>query len=291
MTFDVRYLHLSPFCFEIRTDISKVTANLQQIYADLLSTTPGIPDYYLTLSSGSGLRKYVRPQARFLADQQEPFKPIDIDNGFALLEWGMNWCIATSEMRFVIVHAAVLAKDGKAVLFPAPPGSGKSTLTAWLAFNGWRLLSDEMALLIPGTNQVVPFVRPICLKNQSIDLARQWFPQGRFSTIAKNTHKGDVVHLSPPAQSWQQHTEPAEVVAIVFPKYQKAQPLQVTALNQAQAFMALAENAFNFSLAGSQGFHTIVQLVERCQNYEVTYTEVAELAEFLQQDVLPYAQP
>lgn len=291
MTFDVRYLHLAPFCFEIRTDINKVTANLQQIYGDLFSTTPGIADYYLTLRSGSGLRKYLRPQARFLADQQEPFKPIDIDNGFALLEWGMNWCIATSEMRFVIVHAAVLAKDGKAVLFPAPPGSGKSTLTAWLAFNGWRLLSDEMALLIPGTNQVIPFVRPICLKNQSIDLARQWFPQARFSTVAKNTHKGDVVHLSPPAQSWQHNTEPAEVVAIVFPKYQKAQPLEVTALNQAQAFMALAENAFNFSLAGSEGFQTIVQLVEHCQNYEVTYADVAELAEFLQQDVLPYAHP
>lgn len=289
MTLDVKYLNLSPFCFQISTDISKVSANLQHIYGDLLTNTPGIPDYYLTLRAGSGLRKYIRPQARFLADQHEPFKPIDIDNGFALLEWGMNWCIATSEMRFVIVHAAVLAKDGKAVLFPAPPGSGKSTLTAWLAFNGWRLLSDEMALLIPGTNQVIPFVRPICLKNQSIALARNWFPEARFSTVAKNTHKGDVIHLSPPEQSWQQNSEPAEVVAIVFPKYAKAQQLEVTALNQAQAFMALAENAFNFSLAGAEGFETIVRLVENCQNYEVTYAEVAELAEFLTQDVLPYA--
>lgn len=291
MTFNVRYLNLPPFCFEIRTDISKLAANLHHIYGDALSCTAQIPDYYLTLSAGSGLRKYIRPQARFLADQQEPFKPIEIDNGFALLEWGMNWCIATSEMRFVIVHAAVLAKDGKAVLFPAPPGSGKSTLTAWLAFNGWRLLSDEMALLIPGTNRVIPFVRPICLKNQSIDLARSWFPEARFSSVAKNTHKGDVVHLSPPAQSWLNNKEAAEVVAIVFPKYNKAQQLEITALSQAQAFMALAENAFNFSLAGAEGFHTIVKLVEQCQNYEVTYSQVAELAEFLQQDVLPYAHP
>lgn len=289
MAFDIKYLNLPPFCFEIQTDIAKVTANLRHIYGGALQSEAVAPDYFLTLRAGAGLRKYLKPQARFLADQHEPFKPIEVDNGFALLEWGMNWCIATSEMRFVIVHAAVLAKDGKAVLFPAPPGSGKSTLTAWLAFNGWRLLSDEMALLLPGTNTVIPFVRPICLKNQSIDLARSWFPTASFSSVAKNTHKGDVVHLSPPAESWQQNTVSAEVVAIVFPKYENNQPLQVTELNQAQAFMALAENAFNFSLAGHDGFQTIVQLVEKCQNYEVTYSQVTELAEFLEQDVLPYA--
>lgn len=291
MTFDVKYLHLPPFCFEVRTNLKKVTDNLRHIYGDALQSSCVAPDYFLTLKSGSGLRKIFRPQARFLADTQEPFKPIDVDNGFALLEWGMNWCVATQEMRFVIVHAAVLAKDGKAVLFPAPPGSGKSTLTAWLAFNGWRLLSDEMALLEPGTNKVIPFVRPICLKNRSIDLAKSWFPTAKFSTIAENTHKGDVVHLSPPAQSWQQNTVPAKVVAVVFPKFSVAQELQVTELNQAQAFMAFAENAFNFSLAGEEGFQTIVQLVEKCQNYEVTYSEVSELAEFLEQDVLPYAHP
>jgi len=291
MTLDVKYLNLPPFCFEIQTDIEKVIRNLQHIYADAFQDSAIAPDYFLTLKSGSGLRKYLRPQARFLADQHEPFKPIDALNGFALLEWGMNWCIATQEMRFVIVHAAVLAKDGKAVLFPAPPGSGKSTLTAWLAFHGWRLLSDEMALIVPGTNTVIPFVRPICLKNQSIHLAKKWFPTAKFSSIAKNTHKGDVIHLSPPIDSWQQNTTSAQIIAIVFPRYIKEQSLEVTVLNQAQAFMALAENAFNFSLAGNEGFQTIVKLVETCQNYEATYSTVAELAEFLEQDVLPNAHP
>lgn len=289
MAFDVSYLHLPPFCFEIQTDIAAVSANLRQIYPSALQQQAEAPDYFLTVKSGSGLRKHLRPQARFLSDQQEPFKPVEIGNAFALLEWGMNWCVATQEMRFVIVHAAVLEKDGKAILFPAPPGSGKSTLTAWLAFNGWRLLSDEMALILPGSQTVLPFVRPICLKNKSIDLAKSWFPNARFSSIAKNTHKGDVVHLSPPANSWQQNTVPAQVVAIVFPKYAKDQPLQITALNQAQAFMSLAENAFNFSLAGAEGFNTVVRLVEKCQNYEVTYTQVSELAEFLVEDVLRYA--
>jgi len=289
MAFECRYLHLPPFCFEIRTDLPSVLTNIQLIYADAIQHSSKYTDYFLTIKSGSGLRKFIRPQVRFLADQQEPFKPINSDCGFALLEWGMNWCVATQEMRFVIVHAAVLEKDGKAVLFPAPPGSGKSTLTAWLAFNGWRLLSDEMALIQPGTQTVVPFVRPICLKNNSITLAKTWFPTARFSSIAKNTHKGDVIHLSPPTLSWQQSSVPAQIVAIVFPKYDKDQTLTITQLNQAQSFSALAENAFNFSLGGQAGFETIVQLVEKAQCFEASYNSVAELAEFLSEDVLPYA--
>jgi hypothetical protein len=43
----------------------------------------------------------------------------------------------------------VLERGGRALLLPAPSGSGKSTLCAGLAFNGWRLLSDELALLDP----------------------------------------------------------------------------------------------------------------------------------------------
>lgn len=289
MTSSCSYLHLPPFCFQIQTDLPLVQKNLQLIYGDALKPTADYTDYFINVKSGSGLRKFISRQVRFLSDQKEPFKPINLDSGYALLEWGMNWCVATQEMRFVIIHAAVLEKDGKAVLFPAPPGSGKSTLTAWLAFNGWRLLSDEMALMIPGSQTVVPFVRPICLKNRSITLAKSWFPSAHFSTIAKNTHKGDVVHLSPPSHSWDNNTVPAQVVAIVFPRYDKNEALTVTQLNQAQAFSALAENAFNFSLGGQAGFETIVQLVEKSQCYEACYNDVAELAEFLTQDVLPYA--
>lgn len=289
MTLSQQFLSIPPFCFELTTDIPLVSQNIKHIYPPSAFKNSPCTDYFLSLKHGNGLRRFIRPQARFLADQHEPFKPVDLNHGFAVFEWGMNWCVATQEMRFVIIHAAVLEKDGKAVVFPAPPGSGKSTLTAWLAFNGWRLLSDEMALMLPGSQTVVPFVRPICLKNRSITLAKSWFPSARFSTIAKNTHKGDVVHLSPPSNSWENNTVPAQVVAIVFPRYDKNEALTVTQLNQAQAFSALAQNAFNFSLGGQAGFETIVQLVEKSQCFEACYNDVAELAEFLTQDVLPYA--
>src|SRR3546814_969352 len=60
-------------------------------------------------------------------------------------DWSSDVC--SSDLQFLIIHAAALEKSGRAAILPGAPGSGKSTLTAYLVHNGWRLLSDELALI------------------------------------------------------------------------------------------------------------------------------------------------
>lgn len=283
-------LTLPPFNFEVITDLPLVAGNLCKMYPDSIRHNESLIDYSLTVTKGQGIRRLFKPQARFFADTQEPFQPLQLQQGYAMLEWGMNWCIAAHEMQYVIIHSAVLAKGDKAILFPAPPGSGKSTLTAYLAFNGWRLLSDEMALILPFSNKVQPFVRPICLKNRSIALAKCWFPTGVFSSIATDTHKGDVVHLSPPAASWQGALQQAEIVAVVFPSYQADTNLDIYSLDQTQAFMQLARNAFNFGVIGQEGFATLTAIIEQVPAFEVQYNDLTAVAAFLEQEVLADAR-
>ena len=209
-----------------------------------------------------------------------------IDKAFAMLEWGMNWVVASHEMQHVIVHAGVLAKDDKAILFPAPPGSGKSTLTSWLAFNGWRLLSDEMALIQPNTNIVLPFVRPICLKEGSIPLAKSWFPEAKFSTIAKDTHKGNVIHLAPPSESWEKRLKPAKIIGIVYPNYMPSTVCDIAELTFQESFSELAKNAFNYGMLGKTGFETIIKVVQSSKSFEVFHNDVSEVQAFLEQDII-----
>lgn len=281
------FLNLSPISFKISINHNKTVDNLQALYGDHLQEyTDQIEDYSVALVKAKGLRRYFKPQVNFYSDTFQPFRPVPAIQGLASLEWGMNWVVALNEMQHAIMHSAVLAKGDSAVIFPAPPGSGKSTLTTYLAFSGWRLLSDEMALFTPNTTRVSPFVRPICLKNHSITLAKSWFPNGTFSSIAKGTLKGDVCHLSPPRYSWEQSTKSATVKAIVFPKYKQGAALEIYQLNQQQGFSALAENAFNFGITGMQGFDACIHLVERCALYSVTYDSVEELQLFLEQEVI-----
>lgn len=288
-------LALPPFHFQIQTDLPLVVDNLKAMYGHgLLEVINGHThlayiDYKLHITHTNGFRRFYKPQARFKCDQYEPFKPLNHSQAFAMLEWGMNWTIASYEMEHVVIHSGVLARGDEAVLFPAPPGSGKSTMTAHLAFNGWRLLSDEMALITPLTQSVVPFVRPICLKNQSIALAKQWFQDAAFSSIAKDTHKGDVVHLAAPVHHSSDLIRPAQIKAIVFPKFVANAQLEIVQLNQAQAMHQLADNAFNYSVLGDKGFNTLIGVVERSACFVITYSDVQDVQAFLEQEVLSQA--
>ena len=57
----------------------------------------------------------------------------------------------------VWLHAAVVARGGRAYVFPAASGQGKSTLVAELLDRGWHYLSDEVAPIDPASRAVLPF--------------------------------------------------------------------------------------------------------------------------------------
>ena len=284
-----RILLCPPFVFHITSHHQSVIDNLELLYGEravLTDDYSGYIDYYVSITHSGGIRRIVNDQARFLCDKMEPFKPLNRSQAFAMLEWGLNWVVAAHEVSHLIIHSAVLAKDGKAVIFPAPPGSGKSTLTAFLSRNGWRLLSDEMALITPLTSTVTPFVRPVCLKNDSINLVKAWYPDDTFSTIAKDTHKGDVVHMAPGAEAVETESETAEIVGIVFPKYNKNVFFDVYDMDQATAYTALAENAFNYSVLQEKGVKSVIHLVENAASFEVEYNDLEELDSFLTEEVV-----
>ena len=76
----------------------------------------------------------------------------------------------------LLFHAAVVARDGQALLLPASSGSGKSTLAAALSGSGWTYLSDELAVVDPATLCVEPFALPIGLKDKSMKALAPFIP-------------------------------------------------------------------------------------------------------------------
>ena len=87
-------LNLGLYLFNINTD-QPILSSISRIYGD--AKIPDAPiDFEVTLNAPSLLRRFVRPQVSFYCDQHSPFKPLPASQAFALLEWGMNWCIAHS---------------------------------------------------------------------------------------------------------------------------------------------------------------------------------------------------
>jgi len=229
-------------------------------------------DFHLELFSPSLIRRYFRPQVNFSFDGHVPFKPLPFSQAGAMFEWGLNWCIANHSNQFLIMHAAVVELNGKAFIFPGAPGSGKSTLCAALVCNGWRLLSDEMTLISTENGQIYPVPRPVSLKNQSIEVIQNYSQNAFFTEAIHDTAKGSVAHMRAPDKSVHFADRPVLPAALVFPKYEKNASTQLTSLSKGKAALRAAEDCFNYSVLGAQGFETLCSLVDECDCYEFKYS-------------------
>jgi len=276
-------LRTGPFANRIHSDVPQLADGIALLYADYpVAEAGGFADFHLSLHRAGGLRRWFRPQVRFAHDGMTPFKPLPLAQAFPMFEWVMNWCVSHRAHSSLIIHAAVLERHGRAVLLPAPPGSGKSTLCAALVTRGWRLLSDEMTLVSLGSGAVLPLPRPVSLKNESIGVIRAYAPDAVLSTPVEKTNKGTIAHLKPPAESIARAADPARPAFIVFPRYEAGAATSLAPLPKARAFMGVAENAFNYQVLGARGFTALASLIEATTAFEFRYSKLDEAVQLFE---------
>jgi HprK-related kinase A len=265
-------LQTGPFTSRIRTRIDAVADGIGLLYADYPARLGGgYADFSIELARPNGPRRWFRPQVHFDYDGIAPFRPLPLAQAFPMFEWVQNWCISGSAHRYLIIHAAVVEKNGRAAILPAPPGSGKSTLCAALVMRGWRLLSDELALVRLADGLLQPVPRPVSLKNASIGVIREFAPGAVFSPAVHDTAKGTIAHLKAPRESILRAHEAARPAWVIFPRYVAGAPAQLAPIAPARAFMRVAENCFNYSVLGAAGFHALGELVDAAGGHEFSY--------------------
>lgn len=269
-------LAIGPFVFRIRSSLPDVARGLATLYGEFSLAEEPFADFHVRIDVPGGLRRFYHPQAQFWLDGHPPFKPLPRDQAFAMLEWGMNWCIAANAHHYLMLHAAVLERDGCALIMPGDPGTGKSTLTAALMLNGWRLLSDEIALIDRRDGLLYGLARPVSLKNASIDIIRAHSSQAVFGDVARDTHKGTVAHLRPTSHSLEQVAIPARPRWVIFPRWQEDAAASLRTHSKAAAFLHLASHAFNYSLLGSLGFQRVAALMDASDCWDFEYAQLAD---------------
>ncbi len=271
-------VRLGSFVAGIRSDIRPVARGIRTLYADFpLAGQDEFCDFPVELSGSGGIRRVIRPQAIFRFEGMQPFKPLPGEQAFAMLEWGLNWVFTNHAQHSLIIHAAVLERDGAGLIMAAPPGSGKSTLCAGLALRGWRLLSDELAMVGLDDGLLTPLPRPISLKNQSIDLVRKMSPDAVIGPIAYDTAKGTVAHMRPPAASLEAALLKVQPRWILFPKFGVDSPFEIEETGKAQTFMQLVSNSFNYPRLGASGFEAMGRLVDACDGYTARYGSLDQI--------------
>lgn len=269
------YLRTGPFICHLRSAIPSVIDGVRLFYADhSLISGDAFADFHVELVAPGGLRRWLRRQVQFRFDGRAPFLPLPQEQAFPMLEWGLNWCVANHAHQSLILHAAVVEKGGHAAILPGAPGAGKSTLCAGLVARGWRLLSDELALISTQDLQLTPLTRPISLKNDSIEVIRNFAPGTTLGPLIRDTRKGTLSHVKPPGDSVERAGERAPAAWLVFPRYEQGARAEITPRPKGRSLMRVAGMAFNYSLLGLKGFQTLTRLVDTCACYDFCYSDL-----------------
>lgn len=233
---------------------------------------PMFADVRVTLLPGSRFRPRGR-QVTLWADGQRPFEPYPHESALPLFEWGSNYLLSQRLNAHLLLHAGVVARGERALILPASPGAGKTTLTCALHLAGWRFLSDEFGVIDLDTGELLPMLRPAPLKNRSIDVIGRR-PGAVLGPLFPKTRKGDVAHFVPSRESFVDRHRRANPALIVFPRFQAGAALRSTPLRAGEAALRVGLNSFNYRALGPLGFQAVVAMVQRTVACELIYGEL-----------------
>ena len=285
------WLRTGPFSLRVRSSIDTVAEGLAELYGqfEVRNAHETFADFHVAVDAHISLRRWLRPRVNFSLDGIKPFKPLPLDQAYPMLERGLNWCVSAHAHQYLMVHAAVVEKNGRAAILAASSGSGKSTLVAGLVLSGWRLLSDELTLIDRRTGWVHPLPRPISLKNDSIALIRSFSPEALLNRAARDTAKGTVAYLRPPKESVRRQHEPAPPGWIIFPEWVADGEPRLRARPRQQTVQRLMQHAFNYSQLGAEEFGVCTERIQQADCYDFQYSRLEQAVAVFDHLAVPVA--
>ena len=280
---NVLRLQVGPVSFRIGSEWRRPVEQLRRLYAGY-PEPDGVCDFTVRLEAERMWRRWIRPSVAIRGDYVLPdAAPLPLALGLLAAEMGMNLQMALGPKRFLLLHAASVEKDGRALLMTGHSGAGKSTLAALLGERGWRFMGDEFALLGLEDGKLHPFPRAVSLKNESVGLFGG-ADSARLGPVLTGTPKGTIRHLRPNAEALARMGEPARPVLILFPRFGRELEPAVREVGAAEAFMRLTQASTNYVALGERGFDALTRFVGALPSKAIDYAGI-EQAEALIDDL------
>lgn len=275
------FITVGPARFRIGSDWRAPIDLLRALYRDY-PLEQVVPDFTVRLQSTSALRRWIRPAVSIAGDFTLPdAAPLPLSQALLAAEMAMNLQMALGWRRHLLLHASAVSRGGRAVIMTGVSGAGKSTLSALLGERGWRFLGDEFVLLDPDSGMIVPFPRPVSLKNAAIAaMEHEVDDDDRFGPVLRDTPKGTIRHLRPRTEAiglMMRETQPA---LLLFPRF--GEPRAVRRVDEAECFVRLTQASTNYVALGERGFDALTHFVRSIPARAIDYTDGEEGVEMVE---------
>ncbi|PAY16583.1 hypothetical protein CKO51_25750 [Rhodopirellula sp. SM50] len=273
-----------PYEFRVRSDIPVIADAVHTIQAHRELRDPvALPDFTLDFQAGrERLHRAIICSIDGVIWQTWPMRL-----SVAAMEWITSWCFFRQSYQQLAIHAAaaVLPGSNQVVIFPGDSGAGKSTLASTLMLSGWKLLSDETALLDMDDHHVHALGRPTILKGRSLDLIRSRFGERAvFGPTAKILDPpSSIAHLRPTEESVAIAGQTFPLGAIVLPDRCDDASIgcKLERMPVDEVFIKLTQLGINFRMMGRRGFDEVIQLARQTPGFRLKYHDATEAEQFL----------
>jgi len=243
----------------VRSDLDEVLEDYAALYRQY-GQVDGRQDRAIRMEVKAGGRTLLgRRRYVICGDGKEMFANRRPEEVLPYLEWGINWRVIATRTEHLQLHAAAMARDGQGVVFSGASGLGKSTLAAGLLARGWSYLSDEFALIDPGTLCIHPFPKALCIKSGSFGIVRDLDLLLYQRRHYYKAFKGRVGFVNPAEVNGPLPPSPSPIRFVIFIKYLAGAEPRLYPISRSQAAFRLAASSFNRSVFG----HRAVSILNR----------------------------
>lgn len=171
----------------------------------------------------------------------------------------------------MLLHAAAVARDGRALVLAGGSGSGKTTLTTWLLQQGFDYLTEELVWIDPDTLSLHGFARPLHVKESGREVLA-----ARVDIDGEATMKASSGFLVSPRRLGARAVSEARLAGLIFPTYQAGGRFDFCPLTKAQAASRLMNCLLNARQHLSHGFDDVARLVRDVPAFSMTYANVEQ---------------
>jgi hypothetical protein len=205
---------------------------------------------------------------RVIREGCAPIEAQDYDDLLFILEKDVVIELQRRRDELYFLHSAVLERQGRAFLFAADSGGGKSTTTWGLLHHGFRYLSDELAPVAVEAMTVWPYTRALCLKQR---------PPAPYALPDDAIDLGRTLHVPAAGLPSSPIADPLPIGGAFFVEYRaelKTPELRSMAPSEAGARLYVA--ALNALAHPNRGLDAALRIAERVPCFQVGTADLAK---------------
>ncbi len=260
---------------EVHTDIPEVQVLLETLF-QAFPTGQGVPAAVYTIRASNGKLWVLESNGEGEVPLFSADSPLE---AVYLLESFFSERLIPLERSQLVLHAAVVAKEGKALLLLGPSGSGKSLLTTALLKESERFcyLSDDVAPLSvdPKGNSfcVFPFPRAIRLRDWTVQPFT--LPSGQCLSLTSYS-----LYFFLPVQRFAVTEFPVSLLFFPERRQSRSEFLWLRKGETALYLTGLTYNKAEYIVGGGLGL--IAQLAKEVPAYRLLWNEPFQAAEAIE---------